>query len=105
MTEIRFFESDGMLSGFEIKGHSTVSAEDLEGKIVCSAVSSAAYLTANTLSEIVKAELLTDVSDGYMLVRLKSCISDSQVTLRGFLIHANELAKNYRKHVKVYSEV
>ncbi len=105
MTEIRFFESDGLLSGFEIKGHSTVSAEDSEGKIVCSAVSSAAYLTANTLSEIVKAELLTDVSDGYMLIKVKSHISDSQVTLKGFLLHASELARDYRKYVKVYSEV
>ena len=105
MTEIRFLKDNGSITGFEIKGHSTVSAEDTEGKIVCSAVSSAAYLVANTLSEIVKAEILADVSDGYMEIKLKSKISQSQVILEGFYLHASELANQYRNHVKVYSEV
>ena len=105
MTEIRFFKDNGSIVGFEISGHSTVSAEDIEGKIVCSAVSSAAYLTANTLSEIVKAEIQANVNDGYMEIKLKSKISESQVTLKGFYLHASELANQYRNHVKVYSEV
>ncbi|MBQ1183156.1 MAG: ribosomal-processing cysteine protease Prp [Clostridia bacterium] len=105
MTEIRFFKENGLIVGFEVSGHSTVSANDIEGKIVCSAVSSAAYLTANTLSEIVKAEIQADVHDGYMEIKLKSKISQSQVTLEGFYLHASELANQYRNHVKVYSEV
>ena len=105
MTEIRFFKENGLIVGFEVSGHSTVSANDIEGKIVCSAVSSAAYLTANTLSEIVKAEIQSDVHDGYMEIKLKSKISQSQVTLEGFYLHASELANQYRNHVKVYSEV
>ena len=105
MTEISFFEIDGLIVAFEISGHSTVSAEDTEGKIVCSAVSSAAYLTANTLSEIVKADVSADVSDGYMKIEVKTNISESQVTLKGFYLHASELANQYRNHVKVYLEV
>ncbi len=105
MTEIRFLKDKGSVIGFEITGHSTVSAEDTEGKIVCSAVSSAAYLTANTLSEIVNAEIDADIRDGYMKIKLKSKISESQVTLKGFYLHASELANQYRNHVKVYSEV
>jgi uncharacterized protein YsxB (DUF464 family) len=105
MTKIRFFENDGLLIGYEISGHSTSSAQDIDGKIVCSAVSSAAYMAANTLSEIVGAELEADVSDGYMCVKLKSLVEQSQVTLKGFYLHASELAKNYRNYVKVYSEV
>ncbi len=105
MTKIRFFESDGLLSGYEISGHSTSSAQDIDGKIVCSAVSSAAYMAANTLSEIIGAELETEVSDGYMCIKLKSLVEQSQVTLKGFYLHASELAKDYRNYVKVYSEV
>ena len=105
MTKIRFFENDGLLIGYEISGHSTSSAQDIDGKIVCSAVSSAAYMAANTLSEVVGAELEADVSDGYMCIKLKSLVEQSQVTLKGFYLHASELAKNYRNYVKVYSEV
>lgn len=105
MTEIRFFGSDGCITGYEISGHSTSSAKDIDGKIVCSAVSSAAYMAANTISEIVGAELDAKVSDGYMRIKLKSMISESQITLKGFLLHARELATDYRNYVKVYSEV
>ena len=105
MTEIRFFGSDGVISGYEISGHSTSSARDTEGKTVCAAVSSAAYMTANTLSEIVGADLKAEVSDGYMGVILKSKVSESQITLKGFLLHASELAKDYCNYVKVYSQV
>ncbi len=105
MTEIKFFGGDGLLTGYEIFGHSTVSANDTDGKIVCSAVSSAAYMAANTLSEIVGAELEASVSDGYMFIVVKSKILESQVTLKGLLLHARELATDYRNYVKVYSEV
>ena len=105
MTEIRFFNEDKMITGYEISGHSTSSAQDIDGKIVCSAVSSAAYMAANTLSEIVGAELEAEVSDGYMCIKLKSLVEQSQITLKGFYLHASELAKNYRNYVKVYSEV
>ncbi len=105
MTEIRFFNDGKMITGFEISGHSTSSYDDIDGKIVCSAVSSAAYLTANTLSEIVKADISAEVDDGYMCIKVKSKLSESQVTLKGLLLHASELASQYRNYVKVYSEV
>ena len=53
MTRVKFLFKNGSLSGYEIKGHSTNCVDDLEGKIVCSAVSSAAYMTANTITEII----------------------------------------------------
>ena len=105
MTEIKFYKQDVLITGFEITGHSTSSVDDFDGKLVCSAVSSAAYLVANTLGEIIKAKLITDVKDGYMLVKLSSKLEESQVTLNGFLLHSNELAKQYRNYLKVYSEV
>lgn len=105
MTEIRFFNDGGVITGYEISGHSTSSFDDIEGKIVCSAVSSAAYLTANTLSEFVKAQILAEVEDGYMKIEVKSKLSESQITLKGLLLHARELANQYRNYVKVYSEV
>ncbi len=105
MTEIRFFSEGEMITGYEISGHSTSFYDDIDGKLVCSFISSAAYLTANTLSEIVKAQVEAEVDDGYMKIDVKSKVSESQITLKGFLLHARELAKDYRNYVKVYSEV
>ena len=105
MTEIRFYAQNLLLSGFEITGHSTSSADDIDGKLVCSAVSSAAYMAANTISEIIGASAEIEVNDGYMSVKLTSKLDESQIVLKGLLLHSNELAKQYRNYLKVYSEV
>lgn len=106
MTEVKFFGQDP-IKGFEISGHCTADANDLNGKLICSSVSSAAYLTSNTLTEVVGAEAEIEVDDesGYMSVKLKSKFQESQVTLKGLEIHLKQLAKQYRNHLKVYSEV
>ena len=106
MTEVKFSGQDPII-GFSISGHSTCDADDMLGKIVCSSISSAAYLTANTLIEVVKADVETELDEetGFMSVNLKSKLSESQVTLMGLKIHLEQLAKQYRNHLKVYSEV
>ena len=59
----------------QINGHSgsAASGED----IVCAAVSSAAYLTANTITEILHADASVFVDDGEMALRLPSEASAS----------------------------
>ncbi|MBE6798774.1 MAG: ribosomal-processing cysteine protease Prp [Ruminococcaceae bacterium] len=106
MTEVKFFGQDPIV-GFSISGHSTCDEDDMFGKIICSSISSAAYLTANTLIEVVKAEVDTEIDEetGFMSVNLKSMFQESQVTLMGLKIHLEQLAKQYRNHLKVYSEV
>lgn len=107
MTKVKFFGQNGVITGFEMSGHCTANSDDFEGKLLCSAVSSAGYMTVNTLTETVGAEAEVDVSDddGYMSLKLKTKLDESQVTLKGFLLHLSELAKQYRKYLKVYSEV
>ena len=63
MTEVRFLYLNEILIGFHIKGHSTASAEDEIGRLVCASISSAAYLTANTDTEIVGAKTVADVDE------------------------------------------
>ena len=53
MTSVKFLSKNESLYGFEIKGHSSVDCDDQDGKLVCAAVSSAAYMTANTITEII----------------------------------------------------
>ena len=54
MTKVVFY-GDPKLTGFCIKGHSTNNVDDEIGRLVCAFISSAAYMTANTVTDIIKA--------------------------------------------------
>ncbi len=105
MTAVTFFTDSGNIIGFYLYGHSTESIEDLEGKLVCSAVSSVAYMTANTLTDIIGADAEIDVGEGELRLKLKNKISESQEILKGFKLHIEELVKQYTTRIKVVSEV
>lgn len=94
-----------MITGFEITGHSSTDENDETGRIVCSAVSSAAYMAANTLTEIVGAQVDAKVNDAIMRIVVKSKIQESQITLAGLRLHMCELSKQYTTNVKVITEV
>ena len=105
MIKINFSQSDNCITEFTVSGHATFGVKDTEGKIICSAVSSAVFLTANTLLEILGAKVdCTDSGDTFKL-KLLSKINESQVTLAGFKLHVTELSKQYPKNITVSSEV
>ncbi len=105
MTEVRFLFSDKVLTGFHIKGHSTSSGEDEQGRLVCSAISSAAYMVANTVTEVIGAKADVKVDDGEMLFVVKTKLFDVAPTLCGFKLHIDELSKQFTDYIKVISEV
>ena len=108
MIKANFFVTrEGFILGFEICGHSGYadSGED----IVCAAVSSASYLVANTLTDImlVRADVKVDDSLGYMkLVVDKNKLSMCSDILNGLKVHLLLLEEIYSKNLKVsYVEV
>ncbi len=103
MTKVVFFTGE-RLSGFRVSGHSTESASDQNGRLVCAAVSSAAYMAANTILEIIGDKSDVTVDDGKMEFRLKSPNEETQIVLEGFKLHITELAKQYSNNIKI-SEV
>ena len=105
MTKVEFFSADNLITGYKITGHSTDGADDLNGKIVCSAVSSAAYMTANTLSEIVGAQIDSTVSESLMKITVISKLPESQTVLSGLKLHLVELSKDFPKNITIISEV
>ncbi|HHW46194.1 MAG TPA: ribosomal-processing cysteine protease Prp [Clostridiales bacterium] len=105
MTYVSFKISNGYIIGFDISGHSTAYADDIEGKLVCAAVSSAAYMAANTLTEILKAEADIHIDDARMKFMLKSDPHICQVCLEGFKLHLSQLANQYKNNLKVITEV
>mgnify|MGYP005754623941 CR=1 FL=1 len=104
MIKVVIFSKDDLLRGFEIRGHSTTSAEDMDGKLVCAAVSSATILTANTVTEIIGDNAQVETDDGY----LKLFVDDAEecaVVLNGLHLHLCELQKEYPNKIKVIMEV
>lgn len=105
MIKISFSVKGPNIIGFSVTGHGTTDSEDQNGKLVCSAVSSAVYLTANTLLEVVGAKAdCTDNGETFGF-SLLSKINESQVTLQGFKLHVTELSKDYKNKLTVSSEV
>jgi uncharacterized protein YsxB (DUF464 family) len=105
MTSVKFLSNSESLYGFEIKGHSSANCDDFEGKIVCSAISSAAYMTANTITEVIGDKCDIDVDDALMRVEVITPSQNTIVVLDGLKLHLTELSKQYSKRIKITTEV
>lgn len=100
MIKAEFFGTDP-IRGFHITGHSGFCDEGSD--IICASVSSAAYMTANTLTEIIGIHPEIKISDGdlYLKIKREELTESSQQILRGFLLHLNALCEQYQKYIKV----
>ena len=100
MTTAKFLFSGDTIVSFELSGHSGAGEEGTD--VVCSAVSSAAYMAANTIIEILKLTPETEVRDGYL--KLKMNLSDalkSKVITDGLYLHLSELQGQYPNNLKL----
>ncbi|MGP1543704.1 MAG: ribosomal-processing cysteine protease Prp [Candidatus Fimenecus sp.] len=103
MIDVKFFENGGLITGFSVKGHSEY---DEAGKdIVCSAVSSAAIMTANTITEIMNLKADISEKDGFLEFSLNQGNAiKTQDVLKGFRFHIKNLAKEYKSYLSVNKE-
>ena len=104
MIEAIFTVTDKVIQCFEISGHSDYSEEGSD--IICAAVSSAAYMTANTLTEVLTEvqSLAAEITeqDGLMKVSLSpKDAKAAEIVLNGFLLHLNALSEQYKDYIKV----
>ena len=101
MTSVKFL-ADKDLYGFEISGHSSIDGDDEIGKIVCSAISSAAYMAANTITEIIGDKADIEIDDAVMRVKVKNPSRDTVVVLEGLKLHLTELSDRYSNNIKIF---
>lgn len=102
MTRVRFSADEKGLYGFEISGHSSEDGDDEIGKIVCAAVSSAAYMAANTVTDIIgdKAEIFVD--DAVMRFYVKNPSDCTVKVLEGLRLHLTELSEQYGSNITIH---
>ncbi len=105
MITITFYHfSDDKPKGFCVKGHSGYAESGTD--IICASVSSAAYLVANTITEILGVKALADIDDGLMKFTIPETAKEkSRDVLLGFELHINELSHQYPDYVKTITEV
>lgn len=100
MTTAKFLFSDDTIVSFELSGHSGAGEEGTD--IVCSAISSAVYMAANTIIEIMKLNPETVVRDGYLKVQMNlDDARKSKVITDGLYLHLSELQSQYPNNLKL----
>ncbi len=99
MIRVRFTTADGLLSGFTVSGHA--GAGDYGQDIVCAAVSSATYMTANTITEILALPADIAVEDGYLSLRVTGELTTCQTVLAGFRLHIEAMQQEYPKRIQL----
>lgn len=105
MTLVKFLASGNTLIGFELSGHSSANSSDVNGKLVCAAVSSAAYFAANTITDVIGENAEITVNDAELRLKVISLKPETQAVLKGFKQHMEGLAEQYSQNIKIISEV
>ena len=97
MTKAAFWCREGTIRGFTLEGHcGGVHGTD----IVCAAVSSAAYLTANTVTDAYGCTAEIAEHDGHLSMKLSPEESLlCQPILVGFYRHMEQLAEQYPRQI------
>lgn len=108
MIRIRFLTTPaGELVGFEIGGHSGMGPAGTD--IVCAAVSSAAYMTANTVTEVlgIDADISISEKSGELSLYVENKdASHCRSLFAGLKLHLIGLEEQYPENIKVsYTEV
>ena len=99
MIRVKFFVGNRQLKGFQISGHADF-AENGED-IVCASVSSAAYMAANTVTDIIRADAEATADDGAMTLLVNEPCARTETVLKGLELHLNELSKQYPENIKI----
>ena len=96
-----YYSKNGALTGFNIKGHSGYAESGSD--IICASVSSAAYMVANTIIEImgVKAQATVSENGEMTLIVPENSAEKTKDILLGFKLHISELSKQYPKNVTI----
>lgn len=105
MIRVVFSTDHGDPGGFRISGHAGAGSEGSD--IVCAAVSSAAYMTANTITDILRVQPEIEVHDGVLGVFVaKADRASCDAILRGLMLHLTALAGQYPKNIHIsFTEV
>jgi hypothetical protein len=95
-----FFASGNQLLGYHISGHA--GYEESGKDIVCAFVSSAAYMTANTITEVMGVEAQAEADEGDMMFRIgRKDAEKCKELLEGLRLHLLNTEEQYPQYLTV----
>ncbi len=98
MTRYEILENEDGPYGFIIEGHSAYAEEGSD--IVCAAVSSAAYMVINTITDILGIKAEISQSDAFLSIEVKSGdIKRCGYLFEGLELHLDFLAQEYPENI------
>ena len=99
MIRIRFTQNrNGQLSGFCVRGHAQFAESGRD--IVCAAVSSAVYMAANTVTEVLGLSPEISECDGKLSLSLSEKeVSAARTVLEGLRLHLQALCEQYPDYI------
>ena len=90
---------DERLCGFRMEGH---AGGEAGSDIVCAAISSAVYMTANTVTDVCGCEATITVEDGFFFLLLTAGEETRAADiLEGLRLHLTGLQEQYPKRLHV----
>lgn len=99
MITVQFYSQAGLLTGFSLDGHAGRGEEGED--LLCASVSSAAYMTANTITDVMRIQTHVEVDDGHMRLLLSQEEAQrAQTLLKGFELHMSPCRRTTRKMSK-----
>ena len=104
MITVCFFTRGSRLCGYKLSGHA--GAGEYGRDIVCAAVSSAAYLTANTLTDCFGVDCAVNTGEGTMELMVgktqdEAKLVTSDALIKGLREHLRQLREQYPNNVRI----
>ena len=100
MITAEFYLRDAVLIGFSVKGHAGFA--DYGKDVCCAAVTSAVQLTANAVTEILKADAKVDVFENEIRLMLgKNADSNAINFLKALKLHLKLLSEDYSENIRL----
>ncbi len=103
MIKVSFSVEENRVCGFDISGHSGYA--EAGSDIVCAAVSSAAYMTANTVTDVICSKADVSCEENRLFLLLKDKNEASLKVLEGFRLHIEQLEEQYPDNIRIITEV
>ena len=99
MIKASFYTENGSFTGFSLSGHAGYAGcgED----IVCAAVSSAAMLTANTVTDFFGEDAAVSAKDNVLSLKLSHRSEASEKLIRSFYSHLDVLSRQYQGTIQL----
>ena len=99
MIKVRFSVKNNRMTGFEVSGHASFAPYGKD--IVCAAVSSAAIMAADTITDVIGAKANVLCKDGLLKLHLEEENKEASAVLRGLRLHLRELSKQYPQNIRI----